>query len=106
MVADLPGIKAKVADIISRHTDIELNWVFEYPEALLEWEIDGFEAAAVAFGTDVPRLRDEFCGRRVLYGPGSILVAHGPDEFIRVPELIDSIAGYKKLVLHFLSCSS
>ena len=102
MVSDLPGIKAKVEEIVSRHPDVELKFVFEYPEALLDWEIDGFEAAPVAFGTDVPRLRDECCGRRVLYGPGSILVAHGPDEFIRVPELVDSISGYKKLVLHFL----
>ncbi|KAH7303911.1 hypothetical protein B0I35DRAFT_364110 [Stachybotrys elegans] len=102
MVCDLPGIKVKVADVVSHHPDIELKFVFEYPEALLEWEIEGFEAAPVAFGTDVPRLRDEFCGKRVLYGPGSILVAHGPDEFIRVPELIESISGYKRLVLHFL----
>ncbi|KAJ0276775.1 hypothetical protein COL940_008134 [Colletotrichum noveboracense] len=102
MVCDLPGIKIKVADIVSRHPDIELKWVFEYPEALLDWEIGGFEAAPVAFGTDVPRLRAEFCKNRVLYGPGSILVAHGPDEYIRVPELISSIDGYKKLVLHFL----
>lgn len=102
MVRDLPGIKAKVADIVARHPDVELRFVFEYPEALLDWQVDGFDAAPVAFGTDVPRLRDEFCGNRVLYGPGSILVAHGPDESIRVPELIDSIAGYKKLVLHFL----
>ena len=102
MVSDLPGIKAKAAEIVSRHADVELKFVFEYPEALLDWEIDGFDAAPVAFGTDVPRLKDERCGKRVLYGPGSILVAHGPDEFIRVPELIDSIAGYKKLVLHFL----
>ncbi|KAI0802151.1 hypothetical protein GGR55DRAFT_683562 [Xylaria sp. FL0064] len=104
MVADLPGVKAKLAEIVSRHPDIELRFVFEYPEALLQWEgIEGFgEAVPVAFGTDVPRLRAEFCGNRVLYGPGSILVAHGPDEFIRVPELIDSIAGYKRLVLHFL----
>ena len=102
MVSDLPGIKAKVADIVSRHPDVELKFVFEYPEALLDWEIDGFDAAPVAFGTDVPRLKAELCANRVLYGPGSILVAHGPDEFIRVPELIDSIAAYKKLVLHFL----
>ncbi|KXH25695.1 hypothetical protein CSAL01_03668 [Colletotrichum salicis] len=102
MVSDLPGIKTKVAEIVSRHPDMELKFVFEYPEALLQWEIDGFEAAPVAFGTDVPRLKAEYCDNRVLYGPGSILVAHGPDEFIRVPELIESIEGYKKLVLHFL----
>ncbi|KAH7362380.1 hypothetical protein B0T11DRAFT_255801 [Plectosphaerella cucumerina] len=102
MVCDLPGIKRKVADIVSKHPDVELKFVFEYPEALLDWQIEGFDAAPVAFGTDVPRLRDEFCKNRVLYGPGSILVAHGPDEYIRIPELIDSIEGYKKLVRHFL----
>lgn len=102
MVSDLPGIKAKLREIVARHPDVELRFVFEYPEALLDWEIDGFEAAPVAFGTDVPRLSDELCGRRVLYGPGSILVAHGPDEYIRVPELIESISGYKRLALHFL----
>lgn len=102
MVSDLPGIKTEVAEIVSRHPDVELKFVFEYPEALLQWEIDGFDAAPVAFGTDVPRLKAEYCDNRVLYGPGSILVAHGPDEFIRVPELIESIEGYKNLVLHFL----
>jgi acetylornithine deacetylase len=102
MVADLPGVKAKIAEIVSKHADVELNFVFEYPEALLTWEIDGFDAAPVAFGTDVPRLRSEYCKNRVLYGPGSILVAHGPKEFISAGELIESIAGYKKLVLHFL----
>ncbi|KAH3979116.1 hypothetical protein HBH64_043950 [Parastagonospora nodorum] len=103
MVADLPGVKAKIAEIVSKHEDIDLNFVFEYPEALLEWDIEGFEAAPVAFGTDVPRLKAEYCGNRVLYGPGSILVAHGPDEHISATELVESIAGYKKLVLHFLS---
>lgn len=102
MVSDLGGVKAKLEAVVARHEDVELNFVFEYPEALLDWEIDGFEAAPVAFGTDVPRLRPELCGKRVLFGPGSILVAHGPDEFIRVPELIDSIDGYKRLVMHFL----
>lgn len=108
MVADLEGIKAKVAEIVGGHADegVRLAWVFEYPEALLEWEgIEGFdagEAAPVAFGTDIPRLRPEMCGRRVLYGPGSILVAHGPDEFIEVEELVASVQGYKRLVRHFL----
>ncbi|KAK3998130.1 hypothetical protein QBC44DRAFT_313916 [Cladorrhinum sp. PSN332] len=110
MVGDLEGIKRKVAEVVGRYEGeghgVEVQWVFEYPEALLEWEgIEGFdagEAEPVAFGTDIPRLKAEMCGRRVLYGPGSILVAHGPDEFIEVKELVESIDGYKKLVLHFL----
>jgi acetylornithine deacetylase len=103
MVFDLPGIKTRIANIVSQHPNVELEFVFEYPEALLNWEIDGFDAAPMAFGTDVPRLKDEYCSNRVLYGPGSILVAHGPDEYISVPELVESIAGYKMLVLHFLN---
>lgn len=101
MTADLPGVRAKIAEIAARHRpDVELEFVFEYPEVLLDWEIDGFEAEPVAFGTDVPRLRGDF--KKVLYGPGSILTAHGPDEYIRIPELVESIEGYKKLIRHFL----
>ena len=103
MVSDLPGVKEKIKEIASRHPDIQLKFVFEYPEALMEWEIPGFEATVVAFGTDIPRLNKDLCDRRVLYGPGSILVAHGPDEYISIPELIESIGAYKKLILHFLN---
>lgn len=106
MVSDLPGVKQQIREIVSRHPDVEVEFVFEYPNAELEWQIDGFEAQAVAFGTDVPRLDAGLCARRVLYGPGSILVAHGPDEFIRVPELIESIPGYKRLIRHFLGDQS
>ncbi|KAI0169918.1 Zn-dependent exopeptidase [Hypoxylon sp. FL1284] len=102
MVSDLHEVEDKIREIVSKHPDVELKFVFEYPEALLDWEVDGFDAAPVSFGTDAPRLRDEICTHKVVYGPGSILVAHGPDEYIRIPELIDSIAGYKKLALHFL----
>ncbi|CAI6306254.1 unnamed protein product [Periconia digitata] len=106
MVSDLPLIKDKIRAIVSKHPDIELRWVFEYPEALLDWEgFDGFEAAPVAFGTDVPRLEKQYCDKRVLYGPGSILVAHGPGEFVEVGELVGSVGGYKKLVLHFLNAT-
>jgi acetylornithine deacetylase len=39
---------------------------------------------------------------RYLYGPGTILVAHGPDEAIKVRELEAAVEGYKKLILHVL----
>lgn len=102
MTSDLPGVKAQIASIVSRHPGVELIWVFEYPEYHLDWEIDGFDAMPVAFGTDVPRLQEEHCGRRVLYGPGSILVAHGEGEYVDGRELVESIQGYKRLVMHFL----
>ena len=39
---------------------------------------------------------------RYLYGPGSILVAHGPDEALRLRNLEAAVEGYKKLILHAL----
>ncbi|CAJ2514073.1 Uu.00g021920.m01.CDS01 [Anthostomella pinea] len=100
IATELPKIKKTVSDVLAKHTDIEVNFMFEYPETLLSWDFDGFEAAPMAYGTDVPRLRGDH--NKVLYGPGSILVAHGKDEQIRVGELMESIAGYKKLTLELL----
>ncbi|KAI0478623.1 hypothetical protein GGR56DRAFT_672630 [Xylariaceae sp. FL0804] len=115
VAADLPGVRAAVAAAVAPHAQaaggaVELRPMFEYPETLLEWETLtgdgpdggglGLEAAPVSYGTDVPRLRGGH--RRVLYGPGSIQVAHGADEQITVGELMESIAVYKKLVVELL----
>lgn len=50
----------------------------------------------VAFGTDVPRLKGNH--RRFLYGPGSILDAHGENEQVTVADLMESVSVYKRLV--------
>ncbi|KAI1493559.1 hypothetical protein F5X96DRAFT_687397 [Biscogniauxia mediterranea] len=100
----LAAIKSRVAAALApHHPDVDVDFVFEYPENLLDWEffLDGFDAAPMAYGTDIPRLRGGH--RKVLYGPGSIHVAHGEDEHIRVSELMESIGGYKRLVTHFLT---
>ena len=39
---------------------------------------------------------------RYLYGPGSILVAHGADEALKLKDLEAAVEGYKKLILHAL----
>lgn len=100
VAADLPGIKRQIADIVARHSDVELRFRHEYPETLLEWEFEGLEAAPMSFGTDVPRLKGDH--RKVLYGPGSIQVAHGKDESIKISEIMDSIKVNKRLVMEFL----
>lgn len=58
---------------------------------------EGEEGIVVAFGTDAPYL-DQF-GHRILFGPGSILDAHGSDEKISVSELSGAIETYRDLVL-------
>ena len=58
----------------------------------------------VNYGTDVPNLTLQKKGvRRYLYGPGSILVAHGPREGLTVRDLEDSVRGYRKLIEDALS---
>ena len=60
----------------------------------------GFDTMVASYGTDVPLLKGDFT--RYLYGPGTILVAHGPNENLTVGDLEQSVEGYKKLILHAL----
>ena len=56
---------------------------------------DGFESKPVAFGSDAPHLN---CfARKVLCGPGSILVAHRPEENILLSDLETAIDNYVKM---------
>jgi acetylornithine deacetylase len=50
----------------------------------------------VAYTTDIPLLSR--WGTPLLFGPGSIHVAHTPDERISLKELRESVATYVRLV--------
>lgn len=52
------------------------------------------------YGTDMPNLKCD--ATKYLYGPGSIHVAHGDNEALKVSDLETAVDGYKKLVLHAL----
>jgi acetylornithine deacetylase len=58
----------------------------------------GFETTVVNYGTDIPSLKGNHT--RYLYGPGSILVLHGPDEAITLGDLETAVEDYKRLILH------
>jgi acetylornithine deacetylase len=58
--------------------------------------VPGFEAKPVSFATDVPLLTN--WGTPLLFGPGSIQVAHTPDEYISMDELRASVGHYERLV--------
>lgn len=60
----------------------------------------GFDTMIANYGTDMPHLQGDF--ERYLYGPGTIFVAHGPNENVTVGDLEASVEGYQKLVLHAL----
>jgi len=40
---DLPAIKSQISEIISRHKDVSVDFKFEYPETLLDYDINGKE---------------------------------------------------------------
>jgi acetylornithine deacetylase len=57
---------------------------------------DGFESRVVAFNTDVPHLGA--LGTPLLFGPGSILDAHGANEKIGKKDLLQSVQTYADTV--------
>jgi acetylornithine deacetylase/succinyl-diaminopimelate desuccinylase-like protein len=54
----------------------------------------------VSFNTDVPWLPS--LGQPLLYGPGSILDAHGVHERIAKRELLEAIGTYEEMVVALL----
>ncbi|GAB1317397.1 Peptidase M20 dimerization domain-containing protein [Madurella fahalii] len=75
-----------------------LEWVTGYGPVECECAVEGFETMVANYGTDVPHLEGDHVS--YLYGPGSILVAHGDDEGLRVGDLEDAVEGYKRLIVH------
>ena len=85
------------------HEAVQL-WMQAIPEASLRapgdtpahyMTLDGFESAPVAFGSDAPHLSG--FGHKIICGPGSIRVAHRPDEHILVADLEKAVALYVKM---------
>lgn len=66
-------------------------------------EVPGFPRAAVPFGSDAPRLRALVPGGHVvLAGPGTITVAHSPDERLSLADLRAGVDLNARLAAHFL----
>ena len=81
---------------------LELDLGQGYGPVVCDADVDGFETIIVNYGTDVPNLKLKDGVKRYLYGPGSILVAHGKDEGLTVGDMEEAVKGYKRLVKHVL----
>jgi acetylornithine deacetylase len=73
----------------------ELEWGSHIPPQRFH-TIPGFEVAPVAYTSDVPLLGR--WGTPLLFGPGSINVAHTTEEFIDVDELCAAVGAYERIV--------
>ncbi|CAK7896172.1 hypothetical protein CAAN1_03S02300 [[Candida] anglica] len=68
----------------------------------IDYDVPGFESIVLAYATDIPHLVGQTLKKRYLYGPGSIHVAHGDNEYVENSDLLEAVDGYKKLITHCL----
>ena len=59
---------------------------------------EGFDTQPVSFGSDAPQLTN--FKHKILCGPGSILVAHRPDEHVFIPDIETAIENYIRIFEH------
>jgi acetylornithine deacetylase len=98
LVGDVAPVKAAFAAWAGDKA--ELVWGSHIPAQRFD-VLSGFEVEPVAYTSDIPLL-DKW-GSPLLFGPGSIHVAHTPLEYIDVAELEASVDAYARIVRTLLA---
>jgi len=94
LVGDSEETKAKLADAAGSRA--ELREVLELPALHLN-ALAGLDTTVVAFTTDIPAFGGQW-GEPFLLGPGSIHVAHTPDERVPKRELLEAVEVYQDII--------
>jgi len=98
LVSDVEPIRKLVLDWAKGHADVEFG---SHIPAQRFATVPGFETGPVAYTSDIPLLSN--WGEPLLFGPGSIHVAHTPDEYIDVEDLRKSVDIYERLAKTLLA---
>ena len=98
LVGDVAPVKQAFNDWAG--TRAELIWGSHIPAQYFH-VLNGFEVVPVAYTSDIPLL--DRGGTPLLFGPGSIHVAHTPIEYIDVAELEASVGAYERIVRTLLA---
>ena len=98
LVGDVAPMRAQIESWARGRAELEFG---SHIPAQHFHTIPGFEVAPVAYTSDIPLLSR--WGTPLLFGPGSIHVAHTPGEFISVRELKAAVDAYKKIVNSLLA---
>ena len=99
-VSDARTVRDALTPLESR---VRIEHILEVPPVRMT-AVAGFDNAVFPYTTDIPFL--EAWGRPLLYGPGSIHVAHTADEFVEIAELEAAVDGYVALARHLLSAQA
>ena len=97
LVGDVVPVRAAVERWADGRAELEFG---SHIPAQRFHTIEGFTVAPVAYTSDIPLL--DRWGTPLLFGPGSIHVAHTLDEHISVRELRDSVDAYERIVRSLL----
>lgn len=98
LVGDVKPMKKMIQDWVKGRAEVEFG---SHIPAQKFHIVDGFEVAPMAYTSDIPLLSR--WGTPLLFGPGSIHVAHTPDEHIDVNELRASVDAYERIARQLLS---
>lgn len=98
LVGDVKPVKKSLEKWVGKAAGIEYG--SHIPAQKFE-TIPGFAVAPVAYTSDIPLLTR--WGKPLLFGPGSIHVAHTPDEFIALEELRNAVDAYDRIARSLLS---
>ncbi len=93
LVGDVKPLKKAIESWVGDKAEIEYGSFI--PAQKFE-TIAGFETGPVAYTSDIPLLTR--WGKPLMFGPGSIHVAHTSDEFIAVDELRNAVDAYERIV--------
>ena len=96
-VGDLPGLRASLTSLTSLVT---VEDVLEVPPVTMT-TVPGFDTATFPYTTDIPFLSN--WGTPLLYGPGSVHVAHTDEEHVHVGALKRAVEDYARLATHLLN---
>jgi acetylornithine deacetylase len=96
-VSDASEVRAAVGALEGR---VSIEHVLEVPPVRMA-SVPNFESAVFPYTTDIPFLGR--WGQPLLYGPGSIHVAHTADEFVAIADLEQAVDGYVTLARELMS---
>jgi acetylornithine deacetylase len=98
LVGDVAPVKQAFSEWAGSRA--ELIWGSHIPAQYFH-VLNGFEVVPVAYTSDIPLL--DRWGTPLLFGPGSIHVAHTPIEYVDVVELEASVGAYERIVRTLLA---